>query len=207
VSYSRPIDPNTHEEESNAEERVLARTVQFHKCNAATCIRINNGRPECKRRAPFALSPCDWINAEGEWGPKRTCPNMNGWNTWLMRSVRANHDVKLIMNGVETCVLLLYITNYAFKKQKGSSNTTALLADRLAYHQVQSEGEDVQTYNKHLIQRCANALFTQREFSGPEIVSYLMGWGDRYESHSYVPIYLDAAVWALKRVFPTLIER
>jgi hypothetical protein len=207
VSYCRPINPVDHEEESKAEEKVLARTLQFHKCNATTCIRINNGRPECKRRAPFALSPCDWVNAHGEWGPKRTCPNLNSWNTWLMRSIRANHDVKLIMNGVETCVLLLYVTNYAFKKQKQSSNASALLADRLAYHQVQSEGEDIQNYNKRLIQRCANALFTQREFSGPEIVSYLMGWGDRYESHSYVPIYLDSAVWALKRAFPTLIER
>jgi hypothetical protein len=207
VSYCRPIDPVQDEEESNAEEKTLARSIQFHRCNAATCIRINNGRPECKRRAPFALASSDWINADGEWGPKRTCPNLNSWNSWLMRSVRANHDVKLVMNGAETCVLVLYTTNYTFKKQNRSSNASALLAERLAYYQVQHEHEDIQTYNKHLIQRCANALFTQQEFSGPEIVSYLMGWGDRYESHSYVPIYLDGAVWALKGAFPSLAER
>ena len=118
VSYCRPIDPVLHEEDSIAEEKVLARSVQFHKCNTATCLRIVNGRFECKRRAPFALSPTDWINEDGEWGPKRTCPNLNSWNSWLMRSVRANHDVKLIMNGAETCVLVLYNTNYTFKKTK-----------------------------------------------------------------------------------------
>ena len=50
-----------------------------------------------------------------------------------MQTLRANHDVKLIMNGAETCVLLLYTTNYAFKKQNRSSNTSALLAERLAF--------------------------------------------------------------------------
>jgi hypothetical protein len=125
-----------------------------------------------------------------------------------MRCTRANHDVKLIMNGVETCVIVLYTTNYAFKKQNGSSNTSALLADRLAYHEkTEAEDSDIQTYNKRLVQRCATALFTQREFSGPEISAYLMGLGDRFESNKYVPIYLDGAIWALKRTFPSLAKK
>jgi len=96
-----------------------------------------------------------------------------------MRCIRANHDAKLIMNGAETCVLVLYNTNYTSKKQNRSSNTSALIADRLAFQQtVLDQNEDAQTYNKRLIQRCANALLTQREFSGPEIMSYLMGWDD-----------------------------
>lgn len=43
--------------------------------------------------------------------------------------------------------------------------------------------------NKRLIQRCANALTWDQEFSGQEAINYLMGWGDRYESHHYVVIY------------------
>ena len=208
VSYSRPIDPTLREVESIAEEKIIARTVQFHKCNQATCLRSVKGRLECKRRAPFAISSTEWVNEEGEWGPKRTCPNLNSWNPWLTRTLRANHDIKLIMNGAETCVLLLYITNYTFKKQGRSSNTSALLAERLAFHLTESKDhEDAHTYNKRLVQRCSNALLTQREFSGPEIISYLMGWGDRFESHSYVCIYLDAAIWALKRAFPCLSDR
>jgi len=196
------------EEESISDKKILARTVQFHKCNLATCLRIVNGRLECKRRAPFALSATDWVNKDGEWGPKRTCPNLNNWNPWIMRCMRANHDTKLIMNGAETCVLVLYNTNYTFKKQNQSSNTSALLANRLAFHQAKhNEEDDIATYNKRLIQRCANALLTQREFSRPEIMSYLSAWGDRFESHSYIPIYLDTTVWTLKRVFPYLAGR
>ena len=208
VSYSRPVDPVLHEEESIADEKIIARSVQFHRCNQATCLQVVNGRLECKRRAPFALSPTEWINEAGEWGPKRTCPNLNSWNPWLMRCLRANHDAKLIMNGAETCVLVLYNTNYTFKKQNRSSNTSALIADRLAFHQaLQNENDDVHTYNKRLVQRCANALLIQREFSSPEIVSYLMGWGDRFESHGYISIYVDATIWALKRTFPHLSAR
>jgi hypothetical protein len=66
-----------------------------------------------------------------------------------MRCARANHDVKLIMNGAETCVLVLYNTNYTFKKQNRSSNTSALIAERLAFHQASDNmNEDAQVYNK-----------------------------------------------------------
>ncbi len=204
VSYSRPIDPVLYERDSIEEEKILARSVQFHKCNTATCLRVVNGRLECKRRAPFAISPDDWISEDGEWGPKRTCPNLNSWNPCIMQCIRANHDAKLIMNGAETCVLVLYNTNYTFKKQNRSSNTSALIADRLAFQQTSLENEDAKTYNKRLIQRCANALLTQREFSSPEIMSYLTGKDDRFESHSYISVFLDQATWALKKVFPYL---
>ncbi|KAF8809589.1 hypothetical protein BYT27DRAFT_7209910 [Phlegmacium glaucopus] len=46
----------------------------------------------------------------------------------------------------------------------------------------------------------------QREFSGPEIMSYLMGWGDRFESHHYIAIYSDVIVSSLKNKYPGLRE-
>lgn len=212
VSYSRPISPTSRRDDSELQVKNLARTVQFHTCHVSTCLRIVNGRRECKRKAPFALSPQDWVNSDGEWGPKRMCPNLNNWNPWIMRCLRANHDVKLIMNGAETCVLVLYTTNYAFKKQSRSSNTSALLADTLAFHSNLLTADSIVVqdallhHNKRLLQRCAHSLLSQREFSGPEIISYLMGWGDRFESHVYVPFYVDGAIRALKQAFPSLVS-
>ena len=115
--------------------------------------------------------------------------------------------MKLIMNGGKTCVLVLYTTNYAFKKQNRSSNVTALIANKLALHHDVNKDADIMTYNKKLLERCANALFTKREFSGPEIESYLMGWGDLFESHFYVSIYLDWCFQALRRAYPSLSDR
>jgi hypothetical protein len=116
--------------------------------------------------------------------------------------IRANHDTKLIMNGGETNTLTWYIGTYATKKQQQCSNVSALLAKRVAFYSVKERGRrDVMDVNKHLIQRCANTLTRDREFSAPEIVSYLMGWGDRFESHHYVAIYTEAIIAALKEKF------
>ena len=159
----------------------------------------------CKRRAPFPLAAEDWVDIIGLWGPKRLCAFLNNWNPPLTRTLRANHDSKLIMSGGETNVLTWYITNYASKKQQRSSNVSALLAKRVAFHTVEERGRtDIANINKRLIQRCANTLTRDREFSGPEIMSYLMGWGDRYESHYYVGISVDAIMAAIKESFPGL---
>ena len=139
------------------------------------------------------------------WGPRRLCCWLNSYNRWLLLCGRCNHDVKLIVNGCETCVLVLYIGNYATKKQSRSSNTSALLAKRLAFHrQSSSSVQDILDNNRLLLQRCTNALITQKEFSGPEIASYLMGWGDTFISHSYSLLFLDAAMASLYEAFPGL---
>jgi hypothetical protein len=207
VSYSRPLDPRKPMDVSAMEstEANLARTTQYHQCSFSNCLKIIKGRSVCKRRAPFPLANDDWVDSNGGWGPKRFCAFLNNWNSSILMTVRANHDVKLIMSGPETNTLTWYITNYAGKKQKRSSNVSALLAKRVAFHTVEERRRnDLRDVNKRLIQRCANTLTRDREFSGPEIISYLMGWGDRFESHNYVAIYTDAIMSGLKERFPGL---
>ncbi|KAF8800257.1 hypothetical protein BYT27DRAFT_7217172 [Phlegmacium glaucopus] len=207
VSYSRPLDPRNPADVRGmkAAELEIARMTQLHKCSYANCLKMVKGRAVCKCRAPFPLAPDDWVDSVGRWGPKRLCGYLNNWNPPLLMSVRSNHDIKLIMNGGETSVLTWYITNYASKKQQRSSNVSALLAKRVAFHIVEERRRrDLTDVNKRLIQRCANTLTRDREFSGPEIMSYLMGWGDRFESHHYVTIYADTITTALKVKFPGL---
>ena len=130
---------------------------------------------------------------------------MNNWNPHLLLCLRANHNIKLITNGAYTKDLTWYITNYALKKQVKSSNVTALLARRYAFHRQQERrNSDYDNVNKRLLQRCANTLTRDPELSSPEVISYLMGWGDRFISHHFVNIYLDSMLAALKRVYPCL---
>ena len=206
VSYSRPLDPRKSDAHSTTvTEQDIARATQYHQCSYANCLRSVKGRTVCKRRAPFPLAPDDWVDSIGNWGPKRLCGFLNNWNPPLLITLRANHDAKLIMSGGETNALSWYITNYASKKQQWSSNVSALLAKRLAFHTIEERGRaDLTDINKRMIQRCANTLTRDREFSGPEIMAYLMGWGDRYESHHYVGISADAIMRALKQKFPAL---
>jgi hypothetical protein len=209
ISYSRPMDPKLVDaKEITKQEHKLARTVQLHKCSLSSCLKMIGGRLRCKRRAPFKTAPDDWVEASGEWGPKRFCAYFNSWNPTLLRAVRANHDIKLILNGGMTKSVTWYITNYATKKQQRSTNITAVIAKKYAFHKkAEKRNQDIKKVNKLLIQRCANALSSCHEFSAPEIASYVMKWGDLYESHTFAPIYWDSAMIALKQVFPELAER
>ncbi|KAF8811231.1 hypothetical protein BYT27DRAFT_7208658 [Phlegmacium glaucopus] len=182
VSYSRPLDPRKPEEAKSmkAMELELARTTQLHSCSMTNCLKVVKGRLQCKRRTPFALASDDWVDSGGAWGPKRLCGFLNNWNPPLLMSIQANHDIK--------GVLTWYITNYASKKQQHSSNVLALLVKQVAFHNVEEKGRRDLT----------------DEFSGPEVISYLMGWGDRFESHHHVLIYTDAIISALKKKYPGL---
>jgi len=210
VSYSRPLDPRQdHYEESKRQiEQKLVCAVQVHRCSKEACLVLKNNRLQCKRRAPFDLSPRDWIDEDGTWGPKRTNGYINNWNPSLLHCVRSNHDIKLITNGMETKDLTFYITNYVAKKQRDSSNVSALLAKRLAFHQKQEKYTvDANLLNKRLIQRCANTLSREQEFSAPEVCSYLRRRGDRFISDFFVPIYLDGFRGVLKNAFPKLRQK
>ncbi|KAG1823894.1 uncharacterized protein BJ212DRAFT_1296415 [Suillus subaureus] len=61
-----------------------------------------------------------------------------------------------------------------------SCNASALLAKTVAYHH------------------------RKQEFSAPEVVSYLMGWGDHYISHPFQTIHWNSVTVLLKQSFPFL---
>ncbi len=207
ISYSRPVDPRIATMKENDEsEKKLVRALQYHQCSLAACLQVVKGQLRCKRHAPFKRAPQDWVSEDGDWGPKRLCGFLNSWNPTIMRTIRTNHDTKLIIGGKgQTATLTYYITNYATKKQQRSSNASALLAKRLAFvQQDQRRQTDLNKLNKKLIQSCANSLTRDQEFSAPEIITYIMGWPDVYLSHHYVPLYWDAAVFALTRTFPCI---
>ncbi|KAH9048604.1 hypothetical protein EDB83DRAFT_2522880 [Lactarius deliciosus] len=141
----------------------------------------------CKRRAPFPLAAEDWIDKNGNWGPKRSYGYFNIWNPTILQCLRANHDIKLITNGIETKDIAWYITHYVAKKHNSSSNTISAFS------------------RKRLPSiRCGNALSREQELSAPEVISYLMGWGDRFISHRFETIHWHSVVQLLKRTYPIL---
>ncbi|KAH9033410.1 hypothetical protein EDB85DRAFT_1864547 [Lactarius pseudohatsudake] len=201
-----PRLPHYDNRQRNAEKRI-ARTVQVHQCSKS-CMKLVGGRIICKRRAPFPLAVEDWIDENGNWGPKRSYGYFNNWNPAILQCLRANHDIKLITNGVETKDIAWYITHYVAKKQNSSSNISALLAKTLAFHRTKERlTNNLKTINKRLIQRCGNVLSREQELSAPEVISYLMGWGDRFISHRFETIHWHSVVQLLKQTYPVLNTR
>ena len=207
VGYDRPPNPDgpLFEERCNELERRLVRSQQIHKCTTATCLKMKNGQLRCKRKAPFPLADDDYVLENGKWGCKRTFGYMNGWSPPLMPVLRCNNDMKLITNGEETRDSGYYFLGYATKKQNKSHNQSALLADTFAYHHSDTAYEnDIGERNRLLIIRCLNTLNKEQEISGPQAMSYLMGWDDVYRSHRYAPLYWSSYVSALLLEFPEL---
>jgi len=186
-------------------DKVVARAVQLHSCTPDTCLKMVKNRQICKRRAPFPLSSMEWIEVSSAWGPKRYCGKLNNWNRWILCALRANHDMKMITNAPETKNITWYLSTYTSKKQSHSKNTSAVLANHLAFHNLQERtNQDSINRNKRLLTCCINSISCDQEFSAPEVISYIMGWGDRYISHHFVPIHWDSATAALKKTFPGL---
>ena len=97
----------------------------------------------------------------------------------------------MITNGIETKDITWYIL--------------ALMAKTFAFHPAnESRSSDLIATNKLLLQRCANTLSHEQELSGPEVISYIMGWGNRYISHHFVTIPWLMIASALPKTFAVL---
>ncbi|KAJ4475092.1 hypothetical protein C8R41DRAFT_774608 [Lentinula lateritia] len=195
----------TYDQTKVFREQLHCRALQFHQCEIGRCLVVKKGRTVCKNRAPWPVSDVDWIDKNGKWGMKRIVPYVNGFNPTITEAIICNNDIKLVTNGDETQDMTYYFTTYATKKRDKSTNETAILAKRYAYHQKQeAKNNNYDEVGCRLITRCATSLNRSQELSAPEVISYLMGWGDRYISHYFVPIYLDGIASVLRQAHPIL---
>lgn len=209
LAYSRPPNPKSaaYKAERRERERAVVRSQQVHTCTPKTCLRLNKktGKLDCKRHAPFPLHESDFANSDGTIGPRRTYGYLNSWNPTITECLCCNNDIKFLTSGRETRATIWYITCYATKKQSASHNMSALMADGLAYHEKMSDDlMNAQDRNRLMLFRCLQALNRDMEYSAPQVISHLMGWGDTFTSHSYVSIYWSSMVAKTLREFPEL---
>ena len=210
IAYNRPPNPQstTYNEDLQQFELKLARTEQVHTCKFRRCLVLDkNGQYRCKRRAPFECADNDYITETGKWGPKRLYAYVNGWCPSVLVNARCNNDIKLLTNGDDTKNITFYITMYTAKKQGKSHNLSAVMADAYAYHTTHPNSKylDSLRSDQHLLLfRVIHAINRNQEIAAPMVMSYLMGWGDVFRSHTYSPIYWSSFMGALIRRFPEL---
>ena len=91
------------------------------------------------------------------------------------------------------------------QKTKGIVKYFSFVGKNIVYHNASERRNfDLVTKNKKLIQRCANTLSREQELSAPEVVSYLMGWGDHYISHHFETIPWLSTLPLLRKTYPVL---
>lgn len=111
---------------------------------------------------------------------------VNNFCVTILRAIRSNMDIKFIGSGASAKAILYYITDYITKTQ---------LKAHVAYQTMQAAVQKLERRNqsdddftlkaKRMLVKCANALISQQELSAPQVVSYLMGYGDHYTSHRF----------------------
>jgi hypothetical protein len=144
----------------------------------------------CKRHAPWPIEKDTFVESNGNVHLARTYPFLNGYCPALLVGLRCNIDTKFNTNGEETRDATWYCAGYQVKHQDQSHNLSALLAKGFMFHKEhQRESNTSIDNNRLLIYRCFNSLNQRNELSGPEVMSYLMGWGDVFRSHHYTPLY------------------
>ena len=165
-----------------------------------TCLCIVNRLFKCKRKAPWPLSDEDYVDNRGNWSAKRTYGYINGYCPLLLTTMRCNNNLKINTNGEDTKDVAFYITAYATKKQKKTHNLSALMASAMPYHTANPLYEDIHEQNRLLLYQCINVISREAELSGPQVVSYLMGYGDTFTSHNYAPLYTSALFRAVRQI-------
>jgi hypothetical protein len=208
ITYSRPLDPDGDDwKERFVEiEKLMARAHQVHVCKKTTCLRRDRqGKMVCKRRAPWPLEDETTVEANGKIHLARRYGYLNGYCPGLLVGCRCNIDTKFNTNGEETKDGVWYCTGYALKDPEKTYNLSALLAKGFLFHERSSKDTlSLRDQNRLLIYRCFNALNQQNELSGPQVISYLMGWGDVFRSHRFTPLYWSQLARTLKEVFPSM---
>jgi len=64
------------------------------------------------------------------------------------------------------------------------------MAKSLLYHETHSDHhESILERNHLLLFQCQHAINCEMELSAPQVIAYLMGWGDQICSHHYVPLF------------------
>ena len=70
------------------------------------------------------------------------------------------------------------------------------------YHQKHlPHHQSLQEQNRLLIYQCFNVLNHEAELSGPQVMSYFMGWGDQFVSHQYAAVCWGQLARAQKDFF------
>jgi len=134
---------------------------------------------------------------------------MNGWIPAILVNAQSNNDSKLLTSGSNTKNITYYITSYATKKQGKNFNLSAVLAQGYAYHLEHPKPEYLNSIwdeQRLLLFQLVHAINHEQELAAVLVISYIIGWGDTYKSHTYTTIYWASFVHMLLKLFPGLLQ-
>ncbi|KZV66483.1 hypothetical protein PENSPDRAFT_701175, partial [Peniophora sp. CONT] len=117
---------------------------------------------------------------------RRLHPWINNYNDIMLYLLKCNMDIKYVGSGEAAKALTYYITDYITKP---SLPTHAALAAVCAAIRKTSKTAghdgDRQQFRRSLLTKIVNGIMGKIELSYAQVMSYLVGGGDHYSSHTF----------------------
>ncbi|EGN98200.1 hypothetical protein SERLA73DRAFT_56115 [Serpula lacrymans var. lacrymans S7.3] len=122
---------------------------------------------------------------------KRLHPWINNFNDLILFLFCCNMDIKFIGSGEPAKALVYYVTDYITKSQLPTHVGLAAVLYAIWQNDVKFEGlvGSSLAVNRSLFTKTINTIMARQEVSHTQVMSYLVGGGDYYCSHSF---------WSLK---------
>lgn len=119
---------------------------------------------------------------------RRWHPRINNYNAVVMFLMQCNMDIKYIGSGEASKALIFYITDYITKNGLPVHVGLAAIASAIRKAQVPPDGEHTAN-DRALLTKCINAMMARLEISHQQVMSYFVGGGDHYTSHSFRSLF------------------
>lgn len=207
------------------ESHFVASRCQVHH-HSATCVKYSfkdalkedgakRGRPLCRFGAPWKLVPTMGFTEDGLLEVERNHPMVNRYNQSMAVGLRHNHDITMILARTMGMALVWYICNYATKLNAPMWKRLALASELLELVRKQQgrpdgEAEGLRTVEEEtwsFLLRVSNRIFTSRELSQPEVLTYLLGFGTDFSKvRNWTWLHLNTLYWACAREWAGLRE-
>ncbi|KAF8143047.1 hypothetical protein K438DRAFT_1466822, partial [Mycena galopus ATCC 62051] len=188
----------TEEEFASAFDKVvedLAIKSNWH-VHHATCFKyLKAGEPRndttCRMRITSEVKAHTHLDPDTEsviLG--RLHPRINCYNQLIIFLFRCNMDIKYVGSGEVAKALVHYVTDYITKSTLAthislSDVEYAIKRNNEKYAGTDRDGVAIDSINRSLFTKTVMALMSKQELSHQQVMSYLIGGGDCYKSHTF----------------------
>lgn len=175
--------------------KLLAIECNWHEHKDTCWKHLKKGEPRtdstCRMRIDGSTRSLTEVDPEtGSILLKRLHPRINNFNDVILFLLRCNMDIKYIGSGEAAKALIYYVTDYITKATLPTH--VALAAVEYAINRNDAKfsditGQDVTPYmvRHSLFTKTVMALMARQELSHQQVMSYLIGGGDHYKSHTF----------------------
>jgi Helitron helicase-like domain at N-terminus/PIF1-like helicase len=189
------LEDNSHEFEAAFRSFVsdLAVACNWH-VHTSTCWKhLKPGEPRddahCRMRIDGTTRSMTEIDPETQsLLLRRLHPRINNFNDLVLFLVQCNMDIKFIGSGQAAKALVFYISDYITKNSLAFHVGFSAIQHAIKQNGLKFSGQiepPLSVVDKSLYVKTVNSIMARQEMSHQQVMSYLVGGGDFYASHSF----------------------